>query len=286
MKRTVLAALAASAGAVLLAPRAFKRAFAPPQPDIEQTPRDLGLPEEQVWLVSKKGTRLHSWYVPVEGERPAVVVLHGWGANSSLMLPLARHLHQAGFHALFLDARNHGLSEHDDFTSMPRFAEDLEVAVAWLQDRAEVRTIGVIGHSVGAAASILSASRSDGLSAVVAVSSFAHPGEMMHQQMERAPRVLVEVILGFVQRTIGYKFDEFAPRSRIALIKVPVMLVHGDKDDVVPVADMYDLAKADPRAETLLVPGGGHRDLAPYEPYVEVITDFLTRSLAPAQAPI
>ena len=268
-----------AAGALVAGPKAFRRAFAPPQRSVSLTPVDLGLPEEQVWLESINGTRLHGWYIPNEGEAPAVIVLHGWGANSALMLPLARHLHEAGFHALFLDARNHGLSEHDSFVSMPRFAEDLEVAEAWLRSHPCVTSVGVIGHSVGAGAAILAASRGEGLDAVVAVSSFAHPGEMMRQQLARFPAPVLNLILLAVQRTIGYRFEDFAPRNRVGLVRVPLLLVHGDADDVVPLADLYDLMAAHPDAETLVVPGGAHSDLVPFEPYVGTILDFLDRNL-------
>lgn len=62
---------------------------------------------------------------------------------------------------LSVNATRLGLSEHDGFTSMPRFAEDLEVAVGWLQDHPAVTSVGVIAHCVGAGAAILCASRSD-----------------------------------------------------------------------------------------------------------------------------
>ncbi len=232
-----------------------------------------------MWLDSVSGTRLHGWYISAGAGAAAVVVLHGWGANAALMLPLAAHLHEAGFHALFLDARNHGLSEHDSFVSMPRFAEDLEVAGEWLRSHSSITAVGVIGHSVGAGAAILAASRGAGLDAVVAVSSFAHPGEMMRQQMARFPAPIVTVILQAVQRTIGYRFEDFAPRNRIGSVTAPLMLVHGDADEVVPIDDMSILAAAHPEAEILVVPGGGHSDLAPFEPYVGHIIEFLDRSL-------
>ena len=151
--------LVLAAGMAKLAPEVLKRTMAPPQRPQPHTPRDLGLPEVEVELLSVTGTDLRGWLIPVGRPAPAVVVLHGWGANASLMLPLAAPLHAAGFHALFLDARNHGRSEHDDFSSMPRFAEDLEVALTWLAARDEVTRIGVIGHSVGAGAALLVGSR-------------------------------------------------------------------------------------------------------------------------------
>lgn len=278
-KRWILLPMAVAIGAVVATPRLLKRAFAPPQPPTDESPADLGLPEERVHLESVNGTRLHGWLIPVDGSAPAVIVLHGWGSNSALMLPLAPHLHLAGFHTLFVDARNHGLSEHDSFSSMPRFAEDLEVAAEWLRARPAVTTVGVIGHSVGAGAAILAASRSDQLDAVVSVSSFAHPGEMMRRQMDSMPRPARFAILEAVQRMIGYRFNDIAPRNRIAQVSVPVMLVHGDADDVVPIASMHELAAASPSAETLIVSGGGHSDLAPFESHVGEILNFLRRHL-------
>ncbi len=277
--RWLLLPVAIAAGAYYAAPRVMMRAFAPPKRDMSQTPSDLDLPEEQIWLQNSNGTKLHGWFIPVDGPAPVVIVLHGWGGNAALMLPLAPYLHDAGYHALFLDSRNHGHSEHERFTSMPRFAEDLEVAARWSQERAEVTSIGVIGHSVGAGAAILSASRSDHFDAVVSVSAPGHPGEMMREQMANIPGPLLTLMFGAMQHLIGYRFDEFAPRNRIAHVEAPVLIVHGADDDVVPLGSLHELADAQPDAETLIVAGAGHSDLAPFEPRVGEITKFFDRSL-------
>jgi pimeloyl-ACP methyl ester carboxylesterase len=261
----------------------FKRGFTPPQPPVDVIPSDLGLRFEVVELRSVNDTRLHAWWIPAEGAAPVIVVLHGWGGNSSLMLPLAPHIHDAGFHALFVDARNHGLSEHDSFSSMPRFAEDLEVAVAWVRERHDATAVGVIGHSVGAGALIFSASKGVPIDAAVSVSSFAHPGEMMHENMP-FPKPVVKAILEAVQRTIGYRFDDFAPRVRVVAVDIPLLLVHGDNDDVVPITNLHQLADAHGGAEVIIVPGGGHSDLTPFEPYIDDIVAFFTRNL-PADVP-
>jgi len=270
--------VALGAGGVTLARRKFKRAFAPPQRSTEAAPSDVGLAYETVWLTSLNSTQLHTWWIPTTGRAPVVIVLHGWGGNSSLMLPLASHIHDAGFHALFLDARNHGRSEHDTFSSMPRFSEDLDVAIEYVTGRGDVSTIGVLGHSVGAGAAILSASNGSSIDAVVSVSSFAHPGEVMRDQMN-IPRPILRVVLEAVQRTIGYRFDEFAPRARVDKVDIPILLVHGDADEVVPLSNLYEIAEAHGSAEIMVVPGGGHSDLAPFEPYVADIIAFFETNL-------
>jgi pimeloyl-ACP methyl ester carboxylesterase len=65
-------------------------------------------------------------------QAPTLIVMHGWGANSEMMLPLADPFYHAGYALLIVNARNHGWSERDARSSAPHFAEDLECALDWL----------------------------------------------------------------------------------------------------------------------------------------------------------
>ena len=127
---------------------------------------------------------LKGWFVECPGDdraRPAVLVIHGWNGAASLMLPIASLVHGAGLHALFLDARGHGRSDDDRFSSMPRFAEDIDAGLRWLRDDARVEPdcVVLLGHSVGAGASLLAASRDPRIAAVVSIATMAHPGALM-----------------------------------------------------------------------------------------------------------
>lgn len=244
------------------------------------SPSALDLSGEEIWLEGSGRVRLHAWFIPAPQSSPAIVVLHGWGGSAALMLPLAPGLHRAGYHALFVDARNHGLSDRRRVVSMPRFADDLDVAVAWLRSRPEVTAVGVIGHSVGAGAAILSASRTDPPDAVVSVAAPADPGALMREQMSGLPRPVRAAALGAIQRVIGQKFEDFAPRNRIGGVLAPVMLVHGAEDRVVPIDNLYHLQAARPDAEVLVVADAGHSDLERFLPHLEAITDFFGRHLA------
>jgi uncharacterized protein len=141
-----------------------------------ESPNAFGLNAQNVRIPSARGLNLFAWFVPTLGISPwpAVVLLHGWCANASSLLPAAQVLNQAGYAVLLLEARNHGRSDCDDHTSLPRFAEDLDTAVDWLKQHSDVDTsrIAMLGHSVGAAAVLLSASRRRDISAVVSVASF------------------------------------------------------------------------------------------------------------------
>lgn len=270
-----LIALAAVAAAT---PRILKRAFAPPVRAVHGEPDDYDLAGTDVWINGPNGKKLHGWWIPVDRPAPAVIVLHGWGGNSADMLPIGPGLADSGFHVLFLDARKHGLSDDEDFMSMPRFTEDLRTAVGMVLDRDDVRGVGVIGHSVGAAASIYAASLDDRIDAVVAVAPFAHAEEMMRRSFP-FPAPMTWAVLEIVERMIGHDYDDFAPRYRISEVTAPVMLMHGDADTVIPVEDSIELHERLPGSELLVVPGGTHADFAPFRPYFSIVDAFLRRHL-------
>jgi uncharacterized protein len=147
---------------------------------------------------------------------------------------------------LLVDARNHGASDADNFSSMPRFAEDLDAGIDWLKTRPEVipEQIAVIGHSVGAAAALLSASRRNDLAGVISLAAFAHPATMMRRWLaaKRMPYLpLGWYVLHYVQHVIGHRFDAIAPLNTLPRIACPVLLVHGADDRTIPVADAHAL---------------------------------------------
>lgn len=268
-------------GAAFVAvPQMVRRRMMPPDRASARRPGDYGMAGRSVWLEGPRDRRLHGWFVPVAGSAPAVVVLHGWGANASDMLPLADKLHHAGFHSLFLDARGHGLSEADDYASMPRFSEDLEVAVTWLTSHDGVESVGVIGHSVGAGAAILAAARNPGIDAVVAVSGFADIWEVMRDgtSIGRLPAPGPRAIRWAMERVLGRPLDEIAPERVAASLQCRVLVVHGERDEIIPVDHGRRVAGA-AEADLIVIPGAGHSSLEAFEPHFGAVLAFLIEAL-------
>ena len=210
-----------------------------------------------------------------------MAVIHGWGGNAEMMLPIAKPLHLAGYSLLLFDARNHGGSDSDDFTSLPRFAEDLESAVEWLYRRAPIgpSRVGVVGHSVGAGAALLLGARRTDLFAVVSLAAFAHPDSMMQRwlKLKRIPFwPLGAYVLKYVQYVIGYRFDDIAPRNVIHAVSCPVLLAHGTDDKLVPPSEAEEIYanRRDERVELMLIPGS-HDDYSDMEQHIGNVIRFL-----------
>lgn len=256
---------------------------------IEQgTPADYGLTFREVSIPTVGGKQLFGWLIPSAGPAPqaAVAVLHGWGGNCEDMLPFAALLHRGGLGVLLVDARNHGQSDADTFSSMPRFAEDLEHAIDWLAQQPEVDAsrLAVLGHSVGAAASLLAASHRPSLAAVVSISSFTHPAEMMRLVMSSHHIPYWPIgrwVVSYVQRTIGHRLDDIAPLHTLQTIHSPVLLVHGDQDHTVPVEAAKTLFSHRPSdaVQLLVIPGATHNSVSAIEQYGNRLLQFLDVAL-------
>lgn len=250
-------------------------------------PSICGLPFRDVRLATANNKFLHGWFVPANCQSsPALIVLHGWGGNSEMMLPLADPFYRAGYALLFIEARNHGASDSDSFSSLPRFAEDLESALDWLQRQPETDPgrIGLIGHSLGAAAALLLASRRGDVAAVVSLASFAHPEAVMRRYL--AARSVPFVPFGwytlrYVQRVIGYRFAEIAPQNTIRKITCPVLLAHGREDTRVPVEDAHLIlaGSANERTHLLLV-AGDHEDYSGLQCHAGEILGFVADAMS------
>jgi uncharacterized protein len=213
-----------------------------------------------------------------------VLVMHGWGANAAVMAPVVPPLHEAGLAVLLIDARCHGNSADEAFTSMPRFAEDMAAGLQWLRQQPGIahERLALLGHSVGAAAALLHASQHHDVRAVVSLSAFAHPREVMRRLMaeKRVPYpVLGWYVNRHVQRVIGASFDAIAPLHTVARVRCPVLLVHGRGDTTVPFSDALRL-RAAATAACLLPVEGAHDLRLALGPHAPALVAFLQAALA------
>jgi dipeptidyl aminopeptidase/acylaminoacyl peptidase len=273
-----------------LGPALIQRAYRAPRVREAGTPGDLCLPYRTAHIPTTHDKRLFAWLVPSSRNAdkvPAVVVMHGWGGNAEQMLPFATLLHRDGYAVLLLDARNHGNSDADGHSSMPRFAEDLEHALQWLscQPGIDPARLVLLGHSVGAGAALLTASRRHDIAAVVSIAAFAHPVELMRTQMRsrRIPYLPVGwLVLRYIERTIGARFDDIAPCNTIRRVTCPVLLVHGEEDARIPSTDAFRIYanRDDDRTELMLLPNAGHESQEAVQTYGGALTAFIRRSLS------
>lgn len=277
--------------AILRGLRAAQEPHDPLPALLQQAPAGAAL--QALRLPGPGGKTLAAWWLrpaqPADRQTfPVALLMHGWGSNASAMAPLVGPLLRAGLAVLLLDARGHGCSDPVEFTSMPRFAEDIGAGVAWLRGQIGVdgARLVLVGHSVGAAAALLYTARLAGPGeaprAVISLSAFAHPQEVMRRWLaaRRIPYVPIgRAVLRHVQRVIGTDFDAIAPLHTVAGLPAALLLVHGRDDDTVPFEDALRLQAAAPPGAQLLGVPGDHDLRAALADHEAPLLDFLARSL-------
>lgn len=239
-------------GRALLGEKGGNKLFYFPTNDEAGTPKDRGLSYEDVFFSSTEGVKLHGWLIAASKGttlRGTVVFSHGNAGSLGHHLGFIDWLPQAGYQVMMYDYRGFGKS-----TGTPTregLIADVEAAFAYVSNRKELAGAKLysFGHSLGGAKSIVALSRTKvkGLRAVITDGAFASYEGM------------AEVMAGNFGKNLVS--DELAPKDSVARLPVPLLIVHGTADEVVPIAQGRQLfAAAVPRKTMMEVPDGHHGD--------------------------
>ena len=245
----MLILIAVLLAAIVVVPVLFeKRLIYFPFRRLEVTPKELGLRFEEVRLVADDGTALHGWFLPVEGARHTVLVCHGNAGNISHRLDRALLMHAKLKTDVFLfDYRGYGLSEGTpDEQGTYR---DARAALRYLITERGIDRANLIvfGESLGAAVA-LQLALEEPVSALVLEAPFTSIGDMARSVPPFLP-------LGRLLRT---RYDNLA---KVSGLRVPLLVLHGDRDTTVPFAQGQRLFDAAPEPKRFFaIPGASHND--------------------------
>lgn len=243
-----------------------ERFFFVPNQRVYVTPAQLGVQAEEHWIESEDGARLHALWLPVpEGVplRGTVLHVHGNGANLTNHLPLVAWLPAAGFQVLTFDYRGYGRSEGSP--SIDGVVADTHHALAWLRGRirnqpqAAGRGIVVIGQSLGGATAIRAvATDPDDVRLLIADSAFASYRGITADIAERLGAPLSWLVRANAVLLPGRRSD---PVDAAAQLRVPLLLIHGTADGVIPYHHGEELYEAAPTPKGFVrIDGGQHID--------------------------
>ena len=214
--------------------------------------------------LSSLGRRLPNW-----GEiRGTVVMLHGRGGIKEDAFPVAERIVAAGFHCLIYDARAHGESGGRFSTYGSREIADLKAVIDAAEAQYGREVLGPLvgfGISLGAAVTLQALPDEPRLIAAVVVAPFSELPAVMDQAVGNVISPRMPTILTRAVMLLGGARGEFSPGKirpveSARRIAVPVMVVHGEKDGVIPIAQGKAVYAAitHPDKRWRPVPEGGH----------------------------
>ncbi|MEO1529742.1 MAG: alpha/beta fold hydrolase [Planctomycetota bacterium] len=242
------------------------------------------LPVDSLTFPSESGATIAAWHCRAAKSRGVVVLVHGIRSNRLAMLDRAVALRQRGFSSLMIDLQAHGESTGDQITIGHREQRDVSAAVAVARDLHPGEPIGLIGVSLGGAATLLAQPLP--LDALVIESVFSDLRVAVRNRVRARIGALhclaTPLLLAQLPLRLGFAAHEVRPIDGISKCGCPILVAGGSEDAHTPVdetREMFDAALA-PK-QLWIAEGVGHRDLYKMKPreYESVVFDFLEHQL-------
>jgi fermentation-respiration switch protein FrsA (DUF1100 family) len=236
-----------------------------PARDLLATPGDAGLDFEELAIETADGERLHGWWVTSQQPHSGghILFFHGNAGNIGDRVLLASLLAASGFDVMLFDYRGYGQSTgkpDERGTYLDAHAARAAMVARGGCNRARVVYLGEsLGAAVAAEVALSSPPR-----ALILQSAFTSLRDVARRHYP-LPRFLIP--------------DAYPTIRRIRSIESPVLVLHGDRDAIVPLSHGETLFEAARQPKHLHVfPGLGHNDLLRAGPrYGEVIARWIGR---------
>ena len=200
-----------------------------------------------------------------EGPVPLVITCHGFGGNHYGALDYAAYFAAGGYAVFSLDFCGGGLWSNSDGTmlemSVLTEAADLNAVIDSFRGDPRFSDIFLRGESQGGfVASYVAAQRPDDITGLL----LEYPAYVLQDDAER--RRLPDGSFPEVSRLLGMRIGRiysedvtsFDIYELMAGYGGPVLILHGDRDLLVPMSYSERAVKAFPNAELVVMPGQGH----------------------------
>ena len=242
--------------------------------------------QEDVYIESKDGLKLHATYFPCAESKKVVICFHGYtseGLNDYSTLAL--FYMKYGYNLLIVDERAHGKSEgkYIGFGCLDR--HDARLWIDYMVERlGEACKILLHGDSMGGATVLMTTGLElpPQVKAAISDCAFTSAWEVFSSVLKNMyhlpPFPLLQIANSMVKKRAGYELDECNAREEVKKAKVPILFLHGDSDTFVPCSMVHELYGACASEKKLvIIEGAGHvescyRDA---EKYQGAIVEFI-----------
>jgi uncharacterized protein len=244
-----------------------------------RTPDQIGLAWRDVWFAADDGVRLHGWFLPSQvPSRGTILFLHGNAENVSTHIGSVAWLPAKGFNIFLIDYRGYGLSE--GMPTLDGLHRDVAAAIGtvFALDGVDANRVALFGQSLGGSIAITTLARSPykrRIAALIVEGAFSGYRSIAREALART--WLTWPLQGPLSFAVD---DEYQPIEAITRISpVPVLIVQGEEDPVVPVSHAEALYTAAREPKSLwLVPRAGHIAVFRWPQYRDRLLEYLEQT--------
>ena len=226
-----------------------------PSKDIVQTPAVLGLSFEDLYVITSDKERINAWFIKAGQGASTIIFAHGNAGTMGDRLLKLKYLHELGLNVLMFDYRGYGRSSgHPDEAGIYL---DGQAAFDYIASRVDIdpKRIIMYGSSLGGVVAVDVASKRP-CTALIVDSSITSAKDVA--------KIYYPYLPAFLMRT---KFDSI---GKIKNIKIPKLIIHSPRDNIIPYFMGVRLFEAACEPKTFLRSTGSHNE-------IQVVTDRETR---------
>jgi uncharacterized protein len=231
-------------------------------------PADVGFPQaDEIMLDTADGEKVIAWYVAPRDNKPVVVYFHGNGGSLQHRVTRFAPLVSDGTGLLALSYRGYGGSSGSP--SENGLIADAAAAYDFAMTRCSGSPLVLWGESLGSGVAVALAAQKP-VAAIVLEAPFTSTADIAFSAYPFIPvRLLMK--------------DQFLSDTRIGNVKAPILIMHGDRDRVVPISYGEKLFALAPEPKKFVrFAGGGHENLDSYGA-LKAAREFLSQSGVKAQ---
>lgn len=252
----------------------------------ERKERLLARPNEEVYVQTNDGLKLHGTYFPQGNEKKVVLCFHGYTSEGMKdYLALSDYYLKKGYGLLLVDERAHGESEGEyiGFGCLDR--QDALCWLDWIVERCgENVEILMHGTSMGGATVLMASGLTlpPQVKGIISDCGFTSPKEVfthvMHSMYHLPAFPVIPAANVINKRLAGYGMDECNAAREVRKATVPILMIHGDADTFVPVSMCEEIYEniASPK-QKLIVAGAAHAEsyYKDTESYEQALDQFI-----------
>lgn len=250
-------------------PQAFEEIYPYPNKDPQNQPNAPLAPTEIWTLQSFDGLQLVGSHFLPEGESHRwVILVHGYGCNERFMWGVAPYYLKRGYHVVTPNMRASGKSEGTYLTMGVLEGKDV---AQWAREITAVdpkARIVLHGESMGASDVMMALGEPlpKNVKAVIEDSGYSDLPRLLEERMEDLdipyPSAIIEGANLLMKIRTGVFLRDVSPIKEVKKSTLPILFIHGSRDELIPPHMMNDLAAQSPSPikEELLIKGGRHAE--------------------------
>jgi fermentation-respiration switch protein FrsA (DUF1100 family) len=223
-------------------------------------PSQVALKQEEVEFENEEGTRIHAWWFQAKTKvsKGTIVFFHGNAENLTTHFLNLSWLPEQGYSYLIFDYPGYGVSEGKPTpksTVLTGYA-----AIRWVHKNKDSGPLIIYGQSLGGAIafrSMLDIKDEIPMKAIILDSTFLSYRSLAREKAKESWVTWLLQPIAWLAMT-----DEYAPKDIGRRAPTPLLVIHGEKDRVIPLKFGEEIFRNSPEPKIIWkIPNGTHGDV-------------------------